>query len=88
MSDYEVLDYIPLIGDIYRYGKLGYKIGSWIANNEDDYNDRYKFGCLYIDNKNNPTNYSMRMDLKRGYSTGNGEKINGWVYIKIESSES
>lgn len=42
---------------------------------------------VYIDNKNNPINYSMRMDLKRGYSTGNGENINGWVYIKIESSE-
>lgn len=40
MSDYGVLDYIPVIGDIYRYGKLGYKIGSWIANNEDDYNNR------------------------------------------------
>ena len=40
MSDYEVLDYIPVIGDIYRYGKLGYNIGSWIANNEDDYNNR------------------------------------------------
>ena len=58
------------------------------GNNEDDYNDRYKFGCLYIDSKNNPINYSMRMDLKRGYSTGKGEDINGWVYIKIESSES
>lgn len=58
------------------------------GNNEDDYDDRYKFGCIYIDNKNNPINYSMRMDLNRGYSTGKGEDINGWVYIKIESSES
>lgn len=40
MSDYEVLDYIPVIGDIYRYGKLGYNIGSWIANNGCDYNNR------------------------------------------------
>ena len=58
------------------------------GNNEDDYDDRYKFGCIYIDNKNNLINYSMKMDLKRGYSTGNGENINGWVYTKIESSES
>lgn len=39
-NDYGVLDYIPVIGDIYRYGKLGYKIGSWLANNVDDYNNR------------------------------------------------
>lgn len=58
------------------------------GNNEDDYDDRYKFGCIYIDNKNNAINYSMKMDLKRGYSTGNGVNINGWVYTKIESSES
>lgn len=36
----EVLEYVPVIGDIYRYGKLGYKIGSWFANDETDYNDR------------------------------------------------
>lgn len=40
MNDYDVVDYIPVIGDIYRYGKLGYKIGSWIAKDEDSYNNR------------------------------------------------
>lgn len=43
MSDdnYGVLDYIPVIGDIYRYGKLGYKIGSWLAKySDDDHNNR------------------------------------------------
>ena len=39
MSDYDVLDYIPLVGDIYRYGKLGYNIGSWLANDGDSYNN-------------------------------------------------
>ncbi|MCM1220674.1 MAG: hypothetical protein NC548_39915 [Lachnospiraceae bacterium] len=28
-----LLEYIPVIGDIYRYGKLGYKIGGWLSNN-------------------------------------------------------
>lgn len=28
-----ILEYIPVIGDIYRYGKLGYKIGGWLSNN-------------------------------------------------------
>ncbi len=40
MSDYGVLDYIPVIGDIYRYGKLGWNIGSWLANDGDSYNNR------------------------------------------------
>ena len=39
MSDYDVLDYIPVVGDIYRYGKLGYNIGSWLANDGDSYNN-------------------------------------------------
>lgn len=39
MSEYSVLDYIPVIGDIYRYGKVGYNIGSWLANNGDSYNN-------------------------------------------------
>ena len=40
MSDYAVMEYVPVLGDIYRYGKLGYKIGSWFSNDSDDYNNR------------------------------------------------
>lgn len=40
MSDYDLLDYIPVIGDLYRYGKLGYNIGAWLANDSDSYNNR------------------------------------------------
>ena len=25
MSDYDAIDYVPIIGDIYRYAKIGYK---------------------------------------------------------------
>ena len=32
MSDYDAIDYVPIIGDIYRYAKIGYKIGSWLGN--------------------------------------------------------
>lgn len=39
MADYDTLDYIPVIGDIYRYGKLGWKIGSWLSNDSDNYNN-------------------------------------------------
>lgn len=32
MSDYGVLDYIPVIGDIYRYGKLGWiLVPGWLT---------------------------------------------------------
>lgn len=39
MSDYSVIDYVPVIGDVYRYVKLGYNIGSWLANDGDAYNN-------------------------------------------------
>lgn len=37
-EDYGVLDYVPVIGDIYRYGKLGWKIGSWLSDADSSYN--------------------------------------------------
>lgn len=37
-EDYGVLDYVPVIGDIYRYGKLGWKIGSWLGEAGSSYN--------------------------------------------------
>lgn len=40
MDNYSVLDYVPVIGDVYRYGKIGWKIGSWLANEDDSYNNR------------------------------------------------
>lgn len=40
MSDYDAIDYVPIIGDIYRYAKIGYKIGGWLGNLGNDYNDR------------------------------------------------
>lgn len=40
MDETVVLEYIPVIGDIYRYAKLGYTVGSWVANADNDYNDR------------------------------------------------
>lgn len=39
MDETVVLEYIPVIGDIYRYAKLGYKVGSWISNADNDYDD-------------------------------------------------
>ena len=37
MADYgEVMEYIPLIGDIYRYGKLGFNIMSWLCDDDVD----------------------------------------------------
>lgn len=50
MNEYEIIDYIPVVGDIYRYGKLGYKIGSWLGNNSDDFNNRIILNMVdYID---------------------------------------
>lgn len=40
MDEYGILDYVPVIGDIYRYSKLGYKIGAWIGGSSDDYNNQ------------------------------------------------
>lgn len=38
MEEYSVLDYVPVIGDIYRYGKLGWKIGTWLGEQDSSYN--------------------------------------------------
>ena len=51
MSDYNALDYIPVIGDIYRYAKLGYKIGSWIASGDDGPNNQTLSRMAYYLNK-------------------------------------
>lgn len=63
MADYDTLDYIPVIGDIYRYGKLGWKIGSWLSNDSDNYNN----GILsqmagHINNAANADNVIEAMD--------------------------
>lgn len=55
------MDYIPVIGDVYRYGKLGYKIGSWIANDEDSYNNRILTNML--DCINRTVNYDDINDI-------------------------
>lgn len=51
MSDYDAIDYVPIIGDIYKYAKMGYKIGSWLGNLGDDYNDRIISNIAYCLNK-------------------------------------
>lgn len=51
MSDYNALDYVPVIGDIYRYAKLGYKIGSWIAGGDDSPNNQALSKMAYYLNK-------------------------------------
>lgn len=34
----ELLEYVPLVGDIYRASRLGYKMGSWLGNDRANYN--------------------------------------------------
>ena len=46
MDNYSVLDYVPVIGDVYRYGKIGWKIGSWLANEDDSYNNRIQSNMI------------------------------------------
>lgn len=48
------------------------------GNSNDDFDDSYKFGCYYIESNSNEFTFSLTMDLDRGYSSGNGELINGW----------
>lgn len=56
------------------------------GNHSDDYNDRHKFGCYYIDPSSCEFTFSLTMDLDRGYLSPNGELINGWVYRKVDNS--
>lgn len=53
------------------------------GNSSDDYEDGYKFGCYYIDSNLTDFTFSLTMDLNRGYTTGNGQSINGWKYSTL-----
>lgn len=66
MSDYDAIDYVPIIGDIYKYAKMGYKIGSWLGNLGDDYNDRIisNIACCLNKTTNSVSLYEINEHLE------------------------
>lgn len=51
MEEHDIFDYIPVIGDIYKYGKVGYKVCTWISDNEADYNNQILSNMIDAINK-------------------------------------
>ena len=84
LKDYSNIDELKVYGYdgdlIIKNEKIDFSNEYKDYDTSEDYNDGYKFGCYYVDDNSINFTFSLTMDLDRGYSSGDGELINGWKY--------